>query len=241
MSVTDHSRPARLSRFDPINWPSGTGLVLFVVWLVYAVATNVWAYPLIWTVLPSGLTLYLVAERYPWRVVLLLVAPLTVLTVVSQIAATWSDTPTAVAFAIYLTACAYFSVVVCIPNRDRSIGRLPQRLLGERFAARLAWTRFEESLVAANVLVRQISASDDQAGRQAALDRLALGARREAGRGGTWHEAWTALATWLVALDDVVGVEPSDDQTRRVHDLLVDLDRSHMGAIEQTTVLDPVP
>ncbi len=237
--VSDQPRPARLSRLDPLNWPTGVGLLLFVAWLAYAVAMNVWVHPLIWTVLPSGLTLYLIAERYPWRVIVLLVVPLTILTAVAQVVATWSDVPTSIAFATYLVACVYFSVVVCVPNRDRSIARLPRRLLGERFDARLSWTRFEESLVAANGIVRQITDSGDEGTRQAAIRELAHEGRREAARGGTWQAAWVAFATWLDALDRLVGTEPSPDEVRHVHDLLVALDAAHMEAIEQTSILDP--
>lgn len=241
VSVSPHPRQARLSRLDPANWPTGAGLLLFVAWLAYAIAMNVWVYPLIWTVLPSGLTLYLFAERYPWRVILLFVVPLAVLTGISQVVATWSDVPTSVAFAIYLLACAYFSVVVCVPNRDRLIGGLPRRFLGERFDGRLAWTRFEESLVTANPLVRQVGESDGKAGRGSALNALAAVARRESRRGGTWQDAWTAHATWLDALDELVGIEPSTDEVRHVHDLLVGLDEAHMAAIERMSVLDPAP
>jgi hypothetical protein len=224
---------------DPTNWPSGMGTVLFFAWLAYAVASTVWVHLLLWTVLPSGLTLYLFAERYPWRVVLIFVVPLTLLTAFSQVVAISSDAPTWVAFAIYLIACGYFSFVVCYPNRDRWIARLPRWLLGERFAARLAWTRFEESLVAANALVRQINANEDQGGRQAAIHRLAIEARRDSRRGGTWQQAWAAHFTWLEGLGKLVGIEPSADQLRHVKDLLAELDGAHMLAIERTAVIDP--
>jgi len=237
--VSDQPRPARISRFDPINWPSGTGLALFLAWVAYAVACTVWVQALLWTVLPTGLTLYLIAERYPRRVVLLLVVPLTMLTAGSQLVAARVDTPTWVAFAIYLFGCAYFSTVICVPNRDRRIALLPRRLLGERFAARLAWTRFEESLTAANAVVRHISDSEETGDCQAAMRRLATEARRESGRGGTWAEAWAAQATWLDALSAVVGIEPSVAQVRNVHELLRELERAHVRAIERTSVLDP--
>jgi hypothetical protein len=199
----------------------------------------VWVRVLLWTVLPTGLTLYLIAARYPKRLVLLLVMPLTVMTAASQVVAGRSDTPTWVAFAIYLSGCAYFSTVVCVPNRDRRVALLPGRLLGERFSARLAWTRFEESLTAANAAVRHISDIEHSSDCQATLQGLATEARREAHRGGIWAEAWAAQATWLDALDDVAGIEPSVDQARRVHDLLRDLERAHVRAIERTSVLDP--
>ena len=134
-------RRARLSRLDPTNWPSGTGIVLFLAWLAYAVATTVWAHLLLWTVLPLGLSLYLFAERYPWRVILVVAVPLTLLTACSQAVGFWLDAPTWAAFAIYLVACAYFSFVVCYPARDAWIARLPGWVLGESFAARLAWAR----------------------------------------------------------------------------------------------------
>ena len=79
MSVSDHSRHARLSRLDPINWPPGTAIVLFIAWAAFALVSTVWLRPLLWTVLPIGLTLYLYAERYPWRVNLTFVAPLALL------------------------------------------------------------------------------------------------------------------------------------------------------------------
>ena len=239
MSVSDRPRRAWTSRLDPINWPSGIGIVLFAAWVAYAVASTVWLHLLLWTVLPAGLALYLFAERYPWPVIAIFVVPLTLLTAFAQVVATWADTPLWISFAIYLIACGYFSVVVSDPNRDRWTARLPRALLGRRFSARLAWTRFEASLVAANALVRQTNAGGDQAGRHAALGRLATQARRESRRDRTWQEAWAAHAAWLEGLDTLAGIEPSADQFRHVNDLLANANRSHMLAIEQTAVLDP--
>jgi hypothetical protein len=237
--VSERPRRARISRLDPTNWPSGTGTVLFFAWLAYAVASTVWVHLLLWTVLPSGLTLYLFAEWYPWPVVLIFVGPLTLLTTFSQVVAISPDAPTWVAFAIYLIACGYFSFVLCYPKRDGWIARLPRRLLGERLAARLAWARFEESAVAANAVVRQINASEDQGDRQAAIHRLAMEASRESRRGGTWQEAWAAHATWLEGLGKLVGIEPSADQFRHVNDLLAESNGAQMLAIERTAVVDP--
>jgi len=227
-----------MARLDPINWPPGTGLALLIFWAAFAVASAVWLHQLLWTVLPLGLTLYLYAERYPWRVNLAVVAPLVLLTALSQVVAS-TDAPTTVAFAIYLTACAYFSIVTCIPDRDRWIARLPAWFLGARLAARLSWVRFEDSLVAANAAVHQVGDHDHQAERHETMDRLATQARRESRRGGAWHDAWIALAAWLDALIELVGTEPTPDQARQVHRLLGELDEAHMGAVERTAVLDP--
>ena len=182
--------------------------MLFVAWVAYAVVSTLWLHLLLWTVLPTGLALYLFVERYPWPVIVIFVAPLTLLTAFAQVVATWTDTPLWISFAIYLIACAYFSVVLSDPNRDGWTARLPGWLLGERFSARLAWARFESSLVAANALVRQTNAGEDQAGRHAALDRLVTQARRESGRDRTWREAWAAHAAWLEGLDTLVGIQP---------------------------------
>lgn len=239
MSVSDHSRHARLSRLDPAHWPPGTAIVLFVSWAAFALVSTVWLRPLLWTVLPIGLILYLYAERYPWRVNLTLVAPLALLTGLAQVVAS-TDSPTVVAFGIYLIACVYFSAVTLFPDRDRLIARLPGWFLGARFAARLAWVRFEDSLVAGNAAVRQVDAGDDHGARQATLDRLATQARRESRRSGAWHKAWIALAEWLEALSELVGTEPTPDQARHVHSLLGELDGAHMSAVEATSVLDPV-
>jgi hypothetical protein len=224
---------------DPANWPSGMGTVLFFAWLAYAVVSSVWVHPLLWTVLPSGLTLYLFAARYPWRVVLIFVVPLTLLTAFSQVVARSPDAPTWAAFGVYLIACGYFSFVICYPNRDGWIARMPRWFLGERFAARLAWARFAESANAANALVRQIAASEDRGGRQAAIHRLAIEARRESRRGGTWQEAWAAHAKWLEGLGKLVGIEPSAHQFRHVNDLLAESNGAQMVAIERTGVVDP--
>jgi len=237
--MSDQPQRARLSRLDPINWPPGTGIVLFIGWLAYAVVSTMWLHPLLWTVLPIGLTLYLFAERYPWRVILTLVLPPALLTAASQIVASSSDAPTVVAFAIYLTACGYFSFIVCVPDRDRWIARLPGWFLGERFCARLAWVHFEESLVAANAMVRQVDGTDDQNVRRATMNRLAMEARRESRRGKAWQEAWLALAAWLDGVGELAGIQPSTAQVRHVHDLLGALDGAHMQAIERTVVLDP--
>jgi len=237
--VSERRSRARISRLDPTKWPRGAGFVLFVAWVAYAVVCPLWLHLLLWTVLPSGLALYLYAERYPWPVILIFVVPLILLTAFAQVVATWSDTPLWISFAIYLIACGYFSVIVSDPNRDRWTARLPRRLLSERFSARLAWGRFETSLVAANAVVRQTNAGEDQVARHTALERLAKRARRESARDRTWQEAWVAHATWLEGLDELVGVEPSADRIRRVNDLLAGANTAHMQAIERTAVLDP--
>jgi hypothetical protein len=237
--VSEDPRRARISRLDPTNWPTGTGTVLFVVWLVYAVASTVWVYELLWTVLPFGLTLYMVAGWYPWRVVLLFVVPLTLVTAFAQVVATSPDAPIWVAFAIYLVACGYFSFVVSYEKLDRWIGRLPKWLLGERFTARAAWTRFEDSVVAANAVVHQVSAGGDNSGRRTAIHRLAVAARRETRRGGIWQEAWAAQAAWLEGLEELVGTEPTADGFRQVNVLLEQMNGAHMLAIERATVVDP--
>jgi hypothetical protein len=232
--MSGDSRHARLSRLDPVNWPPGIGIVLFVAWLAYAVASTLWVHLLLWTVLPLGLTLYLLTERYPWRMILLIVAPLTLITVLSQAVAIVPETPSLAAFAIYLVGCGYFSLVVCYPNRDRAVARLPRWLLGETFAARLSWARFEDSVVATNAVVRRINAGGgDDAGR-AALGRLADGARRESRRRGIWQEAWAAHAAWLDGLGDLVGTEPSPAALRHVNDLLAESNRVQQLAIDRT-------
>lgn len=237
--MSDQPQRARLYRLDPANWPPGIGVALFAGWLVYAVISTMWMHPLLWTVLPIGLTLYLFAERYPWRLILVFVAPVALLTAVSQVVATSSDASTTAAFAIYLLACGYFSLVVCVPDRDRWIARLPGWFLGARFAARLAWVRFEESLIAANALVRRVEADDDPDIRRTSIRRLVNEARRESRRPNAWNGAWLALAAWLDGLGELVGIEPTSDQARHVHDLLGELDTAHMQAIERTAVLDP--
>jgi hypothetical protein len=235
--VSEHPRRALISRLDPANWPPGMGIVLVVAWLAYAVAIAVWVHLLLWTVLPSGLTLYLLAERYPWRVILFLVVPLTLLTITSQIIGIWLDAPTWVAFAIYLVACGYFSSVVCYPSRDRWLARLPGWLLGASFAARLSWARFEESVVAANALVRQINAGQDRSSGRDGIHRLAVEARRESGHGGPWQAAWDAHARWLDGLGEIVESEPTADALRHVNDLLAESNRAQMLAIEQTELV----
>ena len=240
MSVSDRPRHLRLSRFDPTNWPPGTGIALFIGWATYAVVSTLWIPPLLWTVLPIGLTLYLFAERYSWRVNLVLVVPLALLTASAQVVASSTDAPTVVAFGIYLVACSYFSTVLFVADRDRWIAHLPGWLLGERFASRLAWIRFEESLVAANAIVRQVGTADDQGKRQAEMSRLATQARTESKGGGAWQEAWIALAEWLDALIEIAGTEPTSEQVRHVHRLLGALDEANMRAVEQTSALDPV-
>ena len=99
-------------------------MVLFIVWLAYAVATTVWVNVLLWTVLPLGLSVYLFAERYPWRVILIVAGPLTLLTACSQAVRFWLDAPTSVAFAIYLVACALLLVRRELPVA-RSMDRAP--------------------------------------------------------------------------------------------------------------------
>jgi hypothetical protein len=232
--MSGDSRHARLSRLDPVNWPPGIGIVLFVAWLAYAIASTLWVHVLLWTVLPVGLALYLIAERYPLRVVLLVIAPLTLVTVVSQAVAVLPITPTWAAFAIYLVGCGYFSLVVCYPERDRVVARLPSRVLGETFAARLSWARFEDSVMATNAVVRKINAGGrESAGRQA-LERLAAEARRESARGGIWREAWAAHAAWLDGLGEMVGAEQTPEALRHVNELLAESNRVQMLAMETT-------
>jgi hypothetical protein len=236
--VSEHPRRAQTSRLDPTNWPPGTGTVLFFVWLAYAVACTVWVHVLLWTVLPVGLALYLIAAWYPWRVVVILVAPVTLLTAYSQVVATSPDAPIWMAFAIYLVACGYFSFLVSYEHLGRWIARLPNWLLGARFSARMGWAHFEESAVAANAVVRQVGVDGDRSGRQTAIHRLAIEARREARHGGIWQEAWAAQAAWLDGLEELVGTEPTADRFRHVNDLLEEMNGAHMLAIERATAVD---
>ena len=232
--MSGDSRHARLSRLDPVNWPPGIGIVLFVAWLAYAAASTLWVHLLLWTILPLGLTLYLLTERYTWRVILLIVAPLTLVTVVSQAVAIVPETPTWAAFAIYLVGCAYFSLVVCYPNRDRVVARLPRWILGETFAARLAWARFEDSVMATNEVVRKINAGGRESTGRQSIERLAADARRESRRGGIWQEAWAAHAAWLDGLAEIVGTEPSAEALQKVNVLLAESNRVQLVAIERT-------
>ena len=213
--------------------------MLFFGWLAYAVVSTLWVNLLIWTVLPAGLALYLIAAWYPWRVVLFLVLPLPLLTVLSQVVALSPEAPIWIAVAIYLVACGYFSFLVSSDDRDRWIARLPGWLLGERFAGRLAWARFEAATVAANAVVRQIDANVGQDGRQAAIQRLATDARRESGRGGIWQEAWAAQAGWLEGLGELAATKPSAETARRVDEALSAMNGAHLSAIERTTGVDP--
>lgn len=237
--MSEHPRRARTSRLDPTNWPPGTGTVLFVVWLAYAVVCTVWVHGLLWTVLPAGLTLYLFAAWYPWRVVMLLVVPVVVLTAYSQVIAASPDSPIWIAFAIYVVACGYFSFLVSYENLNRWIARLPTWILGERFAARLAWIRYENAAVAANALVRQVGVAGDQGASATAIAGLAAGARREARRRGIWQEAWAAQAGWLEGLGELAGTKPSADRLRHVNELLETMNDAHMLAIERTSAIDP--
>jgi hypothetical protein len=198
----------------------------------------VWFHVLLWTVLPIGLALYLFATWYPWRVVLILVAPVMMLTGYSQVVATSPDAPIWVAFAIYLVACGYFSFLVSYEKLDRWIGRLPRWLLGERFAVRMVWAHFEDSLVAANAVVRQVSAGGDDGGRRTTVHRLAIAARRESRRSGIWQEAWAAHAAWLDGLEELLDTKPTADSFRHLNDLLSDMNGAHMRAIERATVVD---
>ncbi|MFL5673761.1 MAG: hypothetical protein ACJ779_02035 [Chloroflexota bacterium] len=237
--MSDQPRRAPFSRLDPINWPAGTGIALFIAWAAFAVVTGLWATVLLCTVLPAGLALFLIAERYPWRVVLLLVVPLAILTIVAQVLATWPVAPTWLAFAIYVLACGIFSFVLLAPDRDEWVARLPVWFLGEAFDARLAWPRFEHSLVAANASVRQLDAVETDSEPERVIDRLAEEARVAARRGGIWQDAWAALATWLEELHEVARPTPAPDQARRIHELLADLDGAHMLALERTGAIDP--
>ena len=65
------------------------------------------------------MTLYLRAERYPWRVVLIFVLPITLLTAFAQAVRVWFDAPTWIAFAIYLVAAGVFSLSAVGTRRDR--------------------------------------------------------------------------------------------------------------------------
>jgi hypothetical protein len=222
---------------DPINWPSGAGTVVLVVWLAYAVASNVWLYPLIWTVLPTGMTLYLRAKRYSWRAILIFVLPLTSLTAFSQVAGTWFLAPTSVAFAIYLAACALFALVVTDPQKTYE--RVPAWLLGEPFATRLVGARFEDASEAANELVRRINANEDPGSQKVEINRLAAEARRESRRNGTWREAWATHAAWWEALAGLLDAEPTDEGFRQLNHLVVEANEAERLAIERAKALDP--
>jgi hypothetical protein len=235
--VGEDPRRARISRLDPTNWPSRTGTVVFLVWLAYAVASTVWLPLLLWTVLPSGMTLYLRAERYPWRVVLIFVLPITLLTAFAQAVRVWFDAPTWIAFAIYLVAAGVFSLVVADPRE--TIARLPGWLLGEPVATRLVGARFAESVQAANAMVLPINAGEDRTRSRAEIHRLAIDARRESRHRGTWQGAWAAHAAWLEGLAALLETEPTDDEFRRVNSLVVEANEAERLAIERARAVDP--
>ncbi len=114
------------------------------------------------------------------------------------------------------------------------VARLPSRILGKTFAARLSWARFEDSVMATNAVVRKINAGGrESAGRQA-LERLAVEARRKSGRGGIWQEAWAAHAAWLDGLGELVGADQTPDALRHVNELLTESNRVQMLAMEET-------
>jgi hypothetical protein len=220
-----------------MTWPSGAGMVVLVVWLAFAVASNVWMYPLLWTVLPSGIALYLRAARYPWRVILIFVVPITLLTTSAQAASAWLDAPVWVAFSIYLVACGLFSLVLA--DSHATIARVPRWLLGEPVATRVVGARFAESVEAANATVQRINAGDDRSGNRAEIRRIAIEARRQSRRDGTWQEAWATHATWLEGLVDLLETEPTDDEFRHLNHLVVEANEAERLAIERAKALDP--
>jgi hypothetical protein len=152
----------------------------------------------------------------------------------SQVVAGMPDAPTWAAFAIYLVGCGYFSLVVCSPNRDRVVADLPDRVLGEPFVARLAWARFEDSVLATNAVVRTINAGGHESAGRQAIERLAAEARGESARGGIWQDAWAAHAAWLDGLGEMVGADQTPDALRHVNELLAESNRVQMLAMEQT-------
>ena len=114
MSVSDRPRHLRLSRFESDELAAWDGHRALHRLGNLRRREHLWIPPLLWTVLPIGLTLYLFAERYPWRVNLVLVVPLALLTASAQVVASSTDAPTVVAFGIYLVACSYFSTVLFV-------------------------------------------------------------------------------------------------------------------------------
>ena len=221
MTVSDRPRRAWTSRLDPINWPSGIGIVLFAAWVAYAVASTVWLHLLLWTVLPAGLALYLFAERYPWPVIVIFVVPLTLLTAFAQVVATWADTPLWISFAIYLIACGYFSVVVSDPNRDRWTARLPRTaprraILGAPGLDSLRGVARRGQRAGPSNQRRQMTMPAGTQRLTGSRSGLA-GNPMAAGPGGRRGQRTQA---WLEGLDTLAGIEPSADQFRHVNDLL---------------------
>jgi hypothetical protein len=235
--VGEQPPQARISRLDPSHWASGARIVVFFVWLAYAAACTIWAHPLLWTVLPAGVTLYLRADRYPWRVILIFVTPITLLTALAQAVNAWFDAPAWLAFSIYLLACVLFSLVMADP--DGTIARLPGWLLGEPFATRMVGGRFAESVEAANALVPQINSGDDRTNTQAEIHRLATEARLESLRTGTWQDAWATHAGWLEGLENLMTVGPTDAAFRHLNDLATAAYEAERRAIERANALDP--
>lgn len=229
--------PAGSSRRDPTEWPRRKRIAVLLVWLAYAVASTIWIHPLIWTVLPTGMTLYLRAERYPWRAVLIFVPPLTLLTAFSQVVGTWLDAPIWASFAIYLAACGLFALVVT--DSRETYARLPASLLGEPLATRLVGARFEDASEAANEIVRRINANEDPGGQKAEIHRLAAEAQRESRRSGTWRDAWATHAAWLEGLAGLLDAEPTDDEFRHVNDLVLEANEAQRLAVERAMVVDP--
>jgi hypothetical protein len=227
---------AGASRGHQTLWRRLRGIAIFLVWLAYAAASTIWIHPLIWTVLPIGMALYLRFEGYPRRLILIFVAPVTLLTASSQAVGALLGAPIWVSLAIYVVASGLFSLVVTDPHG--AYERLPAWLLGKRFATRLVGAHFEEATEAANEVVGRINASDDPSGQRVEIRRLAAEARREARRGGIWREAWATHAAWLEGLADLSEAEPSDDAFRHVNDLVVAANEAARVAIERAKAVD---
>ena len=233
---------SNLSKRAPRDWIAATGrrprvLVVFLVWLAYAAACTVWVHPLLWTVLPAGVALYLRADRYPWRVILIFVMPITLLTALAQAVNAWFDTPAWVAFSIYLLACVLFSLVMADPQRGRS-SACPAGWSASH--SRRGWSEPAswKSVEAANALVPQINSGDDRANTQAEIHRLAAEARLESQRTGTWQDAWATHAGWLEGLENLLTVGPTDDGFRHLNDLATAAYEAENKAIERAKALE---
>ena len=199
---------SNLSKRDSRDWTAATGRrprVLSSFWsgLPMPPRARVWVHPLLWTVLPAGVALYLRADRYPWRVILIFVMPITLLDGVGtgrQRLVRHARLGRRFRSISSPASCSRSSW----PIRNRRSSACPAGLWASHsrrgWSERASWNQSKRRTRWSRRSIRR----DDRANTQAEIHRLATEARLESQRTGTWQDAWATHAGWLEGLENLL-------------------------------------
>jgi hypothetical protein len=230
-----------LARLDPANWPPNAAVPFLALWAAWAIVCLLWAYPLVWTVLPVSALVDWRGAGFRWRVVMTVAGLFAAAMIAAQASVEILDPPwSAFGAVLGLTAVLVWgSTMFSDRVRDAMVARLPLPFIGEPLATRLSGARLERSTDNANKMLAAVEDGGDRASSARTAAALAQAARHESRRGGTWAEAWAAHAAWLEALSGDLVTPPSGAQSDHVNVLCLSANEAMRAAVERAKAIDP--